>query len=315
MLLTHLLTDQPGSARAESVTEWWSRWSPMASRFEAPLEVAVAGGFAADRLGFAFAAGYHAALRALVPELPADHLVALCATEEGGAHPRAIRTALSGYGESSSLSGDKRWSTLAPAAHELLVLASLGQDAAGKEQLRLVRVRADAAGVRITAMPAPPFTPEIPHAEIELRAVRVSPEDVLAGDGWERYVKPFRTLEDLHVHGALLGYLIGVARRSGWPPPEIERLLALVVTTRALAAEPAGAPETHVALAGLLEATARTVAETAELWAGVEPDERARWERDRALLGVAASARAARTARAWERLSAGSGVEIAGRRS
>jgi hypothetical protein len=277
--------------------------------FERPIEAAVAGGLAADRLGFAFAAGYHAALRALVPELSREHLTALCATEEGGAHPRAIRATLVADVDGFVLSGKKRWSTLAPAARELLVFASLGTDERGKSRLRIARVAASAPGVTIKPMPQTPFAPEIPHAEIAFADVRIEARALLDGDGWERWVKPFRTIEDLHVHGALLGYLIGVARRNRFPHEDVERLLALVVTTRALAEEPPDAPEAQLAVAGLLAETARAVGELEARWQGVDGPERARWQRDRGLLEVAGTARSARTRRAWERVS---GVEIAG---
>src|SRR4051812_36097845 len=56
----------------------------------APLDAAVVGGVNADRLGWAFLAGYQAALRVLDPELPAEALAAFCATEARGVHPRDI---------------------------------------------------------------------------------------------------------------------------------------------------------------------------------------------------------------------------------
>src|SRR5262245_25603109 len=99
---------------------------------------------------------------------------------------------------------------MASAAQSLLVVASTG-NVDGKNRLRVVRVPANAAGVRIEPAVAP-FVPEIAHARVTLDGVRVSAGDLLPGDGYDDYLKPFRTIEDLHVHGALLGYLIGVAR-------------------------------------------------------------------------------------------------------
>jgi hypothetical protein len=65
-LLSHLLRAPPAAAAAETVSEWWTRSAHVRRSFERPIEAAVAGGLAADRLGFAFAAGYHAALSAIV---------------------------------------------------------------------------------------------------------------------------------------------------------------------------------------------------------------------------------------------------------
>jgi acyl-CoA dehydrogenase len=288
-LIEHLLGAPAASAAAPDVAGWWRIWSNELGRFSLSIEAAIAGGLAADRLGFAFAAGYHAAIARLAPALRLEGVTALCATEQGGAHPRAIQTKLEPAPGGWLLSGQKRWSTLAPHARDLLVLASTGSDASGRNSLVLARVAADAAGVEIQSMPVTSFAPEIPHALIELRSVSVPASDLLEGDGWERYVKPFRTIEDVHVHGALIGYLVGVARRSRWPEPEIERLLALALTTCALASEPPDSPAVHVALAGLLDATRAVVHDTGPRWceAHVDPAERERWLRDRPLLEVA----------------------------
>jgi hypothetical protein len=185
-----------------------------------------------------------------------------------------------------------------------LVVASAGSDEQGRNALKLVRIAAGARGVSISAMPATPFAPEIPHAEVTLDAVGVAPGDLLPGDGYDRYLKPFRTIEDIHVHAALLGYLASVARRFAWPRECLERIAAALVGTRSLALEPPSAPEVHVALAGLHASGQALLQELDAHWALVEPAERERWIRDRPLFEVAGSARNARRARAWERVTA-----------
>ncbi|MBZ0234822.1 MAG: acyl-CoA dehydrogenase family protein, partial [Deltaproteobacteria bacterium] len=193
---------------------------------ERPIDRAVHGGYEADRVGAAFVAGYSAALRALVPGAPPR--TSLCATEAGGAHPRAITTRLD---PELRLVGAKRWSTLATEAELLLVVATIGADEAGRSRLKLVRVSPRAPGVTITAMPPPPFAPEVSHAELTLDT-QVAPADVLPGDGYTDYLKPFRTVEDIHVHGAMLGWLLGLAARHAWPHELVERLLAAVASLR-----------------------------------------------------------------------------------
>src|SRR6185295_153430 len=78
----------------DELRAWWDATAALRATWTEPVDRAFAGGACADRLGFAFAGGYAEALRALVPELPPGSITALCATEEGGAHPRAIRTRL-----------------------------------------------------------------------------------------------------------------------------------------------------------------------------------------------------------------------------
>jgi acyl-CoA dehydrogenase len=275
---------------------FWDATAAARAEWELPVDRALVGGALADRVGFAFAGGYAAALHALVPAT-AGALTALCATEEGGAHPRAIKTALVRDGAGFRLDGTKKWGTIASEAAWLLVVASIGEDG-GKNRLRVVRVPARAPGVTITPISAP-FVPEIPHAEITLAGVAVPEDAVLPGDGYTDYLKPFRTIEDLHVHAALVGYLIGVVRRHRLGRELAERLCALAVTTRALAVADAKAETTHVALAGMLDLVTGVVGELELRWTA-PGDEHARWQRDRALLQVAGKARAARRERAWQ---------------
>jgi acyl-CoA dehydrogenase len=277
---------------------WWDATATHRAAWTEPFDRAFAGGACADRLGFAFAAGYAEALRVLVPDLPPGSITALCATEEAGVHPRAIRTRLVATEPGRyTLTGRKKWATVASAASSLLVVASTGEDA-GKNRLRVVRVRADAPGVRLHPATAP-FVPEIPHAEVELDGVIASDADVLPGDGYDAYLKPFRTIEDLHVHAALAGYLIGVARRHCFPHELQERLLVLAVAARALAHADRTAATTHVALAGVIDLAHRLVGELEPLWSAAAGDEWSRWQRDRPLLRVAGGARAVRRDRAW----------------
>jgi len=297
-LLRELFACTPPSA--ESLAEWWQATAAARASASTTLDRALIGGTCADRLGFAFAAGYGEALRALVPDL--DGITALCITEAKGNHPRAIETTLVPTGAGYELTGHKKWATVGSLASSLLVAAKLG-DESGRPVLRMVRVAANAPGVRVVPMTTA-FVPEIPHAEIELARVAVRHDDVLPGDGYTQYIKPFRTVEDLHVHAALLGYLIGVCRRHALAHEHVEHLLALAMSTRALAAVDRDAPSTHLALAGVLSLIAPVVAAIERVWPAGE--ERERWQRDRVLLGVAGAARAARRDKAWSVLDGSS---------
>jgi acyl-CoA dehydrogenase len=306
-LLRFLLTTPPQPAPLLSLEDWWRQHLGLAARFTTPVDHALAGGFVADRLGFAFASGYHAALRSLFPAPRPDRRAALCATEAGGAHPSAIQTRLSG-GEGEGplrLTGSKTFITLGTAAEQLFIVASEGQDAQGRNRLRLVTIDAQREGVHFRALPPTPFVPEIPHAELQLREVAVSPDEVLPGDGYTRYLKPFRTTEDCHVFAALLGWLLQVARRSGWAERLQDELLAQAVMFRGLALADPASPAAHVALGGALDLSRRLVEGLGEAWRQVDADTRERWERDRVLLGVAGKARAKRREVARQRLAGG----------
>jgi hypothetical protein len=316
-LLGRLLREPPSPVAADDVAGWW-RTCWERDDGAAPIDRAIAAGFRADRMAGAFAAGYQAALRALVAGppagaappiasgvLPGGAIGALCATETGGNHPRAIATRLAPRpGGGFTLAGSKRWSTMAPLADVLLIVASEGADAAGRSRIRVARVEANTPGMTISTMAPPAFMPEVPHAVLALDGVEIGAAAVLPGDGYTRYVKPFRTVEDLHIHGAVLGYLVSVSRRAAGAQGVTERLVAAVAATQGLAGLDPSAAETHVAVAGLLAQDARLIDEVD--WSGAEPAERERWQRDRAVFGaVAAQVREQRRQRAWQTLAGG----------
>lgn len=301
-LLRQLLGLQP--AALDTLESWWSATRDTRETESLPADHALIGGVLADRLGFAFAAGYQAALQVLVGA--SDGMTSLCVTEATGNRPKDIATTLTESAPGAfELSGAKKWATGGPLASQLIVIAKTGIDAEGRNMLRAVRVPAGAPGVRIVASSAP-FVPEIPHAEVTLDRVAVTAADLLPGDGYDDYVKPFRTIEDAHVHAAVLGYLLGVARRIAAPKELVESLLATALAMRAITLCDPKSPATHVALAGAMARAGHLVGEVQSRWEDADTSpERDRWQRDRALLRVAGAARVARREKAWELLASG----------
>lgn len=274
------------------------------------------GGFGADRVGWAFCAGYQAALHALVPALPDDRVAAICVTEVDGNRPRAIRTTLERDGDTGwRLSGAKRWTTLGPEGSVFLVAARDAGSDGERPAILMARVDSGAPGVRVDTMPPTRFVPEVPHARLTFDAVAIASSDLLPGDGYTRYVKPFRTVEDIHVLAAVVGYLVREGRRLAWPAAWIERALGLLVALGGASQADPTAVTTHLALAGMYTSAGDVVQAANTHWAvAADVDARARWSRDRALLEVAAGVRAARTTAAWTRASrpaapAGAGVQ------
>jgi len=277
----------------EGIAGWWARATPFARELS-PADSALRLGAHADRVAYAFAAGYLGALSALVPDRDRTKVAALCATEAGGVHPRAVEATFDG----ARVTGEKSFVTFAVEAEELLVLAKEGE-IDGRPALALVRVAASDEGVSVSTLPETPFVPEIGHGAVRLDGAR---GERLDGDGWADYVRPFRTVEDLHVHLAFMGWLIASACRWGAPEATVEAGLAQAMALRALCGEDPGAPSTHVALAGAIDAASGLV--EGFDWSVAPPEDRARFERDRALLRVASKARARRRERAWERVRA-----------
>lgn len=273
----------------------------MAQGFGTPMDAAIAGGFGADRLGYAFLSGYQEAIWALIPGLAAEGLaaedmVAVSATETGGAHPAAIRTTLVQTGGVWTVRGTKTFTTLGAMARRLLVITSTGTDADGRNSLRAVLVPVDQSGVTVTDLPPIAFAPEIRHATVTFADALGEP---LPGDGYADFLKPFRTIEDAHVLAAALGWLVRIGRRAGWPRSTQQRLLAALASLRGLDMSRPTSPGVHIALGGLLEQVDRLIAELDWLWRLVDPVDSERWDRDRPLLSTAGRVRALRLATAW----------------
>jgi acyl-CoA dehydrogenase len=296
----------PTQARTvDDVADWWQVWLSVDTADAGPASLAVAGGFAADRVGWAFTSGYQAALRALVPDLPHDTLAAFCVTEAEGNRPRHIRTTIAPQPDGTlRIDGAKRWTTLGPASTQLLIVGALPAPAgATQPMLRVARVPVPTPGLVLQPMPPTRFVPEVPHAQVLMQDLRVGADALLPGDGYDAYVKPFRTIEDLHVTLAVLAYLLREGRSRRWPAAFNEQLVAVLGLLLQLAGEDARAAPMHIALAGALRIAHRLYADASLLWgaAGTEPAAQ-RWQRDAPLFEVAGSAREQRAERAWERL-------------
>lgn len=160
----------------------------------APFELAVLGGRAMATPGLAFLVGYQAALRVLWPSAP-HSLGALCATERRSVRPADMRTRL----DALRLSGCKDFVTAGLEAEWLLV-AARSEAAGAAPQLSLAVVYPGEPGVTLEPLPTLPLMPEVGHGRLLLEQASC---ELLAGDGWDAYVKPFRSLEDLYVLAAL----------------------------------------------------------------------------------------------------------------
>ncbi len=300
-MLDLLLTGPVDALPCENVAQWWPRQQALGPVGNRPFGRAIAAGFAADRVGWAFAAGYQAALRALFPDAPDDRICAFCVSEADGNSPKAINSSLRRHDEGWLLNGAKRWTTLGANGSIFFVAARDETDTGTRPAIRIVRVSSDSPALKIEIMAETTFVPEVPHARLQFENLRIADTAVLPGDGYANYVKPFRTVEDIYVNAAILAYLAREARRLAWPQDWLERCATVLVSMEGLAGRDPAFPATHIALAGALSCTTELASQADRYWERSSTDPAAaRWKRDRALFGIAARARAARTERAWQ---------------
>jgi hypothetical protein len=286
-----------------SLYEWKNNYWESVSGWNEPIDRAVAGGFLSDRVGYAFAAGYEAALMRLVPSLPERSIVSICITEEKGGHPGMIKSNLQGAPGQNTwvLNGSKKFITLAGVADLFLVAATIGTAQDKKNIIRLVQVERNSPGIEITPMHDLAFVPEISHGVLTFHDVLVNNSCLLPGDGYADYIRPFRTIEDLHVSAAITGYMFRIACLHQWPRSIKELIASLLAGTRSLALEDPASPGVHIALGGLGAQMSSVFESAAEYWEKTDETTRSRWERDRAILGVAEKSRAIRLEKAWMR--------------
>ena len=300
--LLDVLSGDAGAAPKQSLPEVWEAYRSERAAGASPFAAAVIIASQVDRLGFAFAVGYPAALEHMIEgvRLPC----ALCITEAKGNSPRAIESTLAPKGDGYELHGTKTFVTFGSHAETLIVAARVGEKPDGRPDLAVVRIPANRKGVVLQELPETPFMPEVPHTSVQFDGVEVREDERLPGDGYLNYVKPFRTIEDIHVVGTTLGYLVGLARRTRASATLIAELSADLVALDRLRDESPLDPRVHVALHGVYQRMARLTGseDFARLLDGAPDDERGRWERDRALLKVASKAREARFERAASEL-------------
>ena len=304
--LTFCLTRPTEVPAPDGLQAWCEQWRQLAAERHDPVGLALRGGFAADRVGWAFAAGYQSALRQLIQVNGGtvdDHeLLAMCATEAGGNRPRDIETRIADDGPGGvTVTGRKTWTTLGSACTGLLVVGRV--DGGGETDLpalKIARVGTHTQGVSLVEKPPLEFVPEVPHVAAVFDGAKA--EALMPGDGYSDFVKPFRTVEDTFIALAVQAWLVREGRARGWPRSFLESLIASLTGLAAVAAQPAGAPATHIALTGALARTNDLYQQADALWADERDAAAERWRRDRPLFQVAGKPRAMRAQRAWESL-------------
>ena len=255
-----------------------------------PFELAVAGGRRMATPGLAFLVGYQAALRMLWPSAPLS-LGALCATEQRSLRPADMHTRLTDL----RLSGAKDFVTAGDAADWLLI-AARSEEAGATPRLSLAVVYPGEPGVTVETLPALPLMPDISHGRLHLDGALC---ELLAGDGWDAYVKPFRTLEDVYVLSAMTAWLYGVGQDSDWPQTLQLRLLALLAGCAEMSRQPPNNPAGHVLLGGLFAQFDALKTELDQALSEGDPQWAQMWQRDQAVMKLASGARAKRLAKAF----------------
>lgn len=256
----------------------------------------------ADRRSLASVAGHQAAVRRLFPSTPADAVVAFCVSEDKGPRPSHIHTALTSDGDGFTMSGHKRWGSMAPVSDVWYVAASVGRNDQGQNQLRMVALPSDRDGASVDLEPYRDWGPEFQICDLHFDNVAVQASEVIPGDGYVEAIKPFRLVEDVYnTAGTLIG-LFQLGRRHRWSHEQLEPLVGLIVQAAAIAETDMASPSSVVLLSDFLARADAAWIASWEAWADAPADVIEAWTPERTLLGVAAAARETRRATSWSEL-------------
>ncbi len=263
---------------------------------EPPVTRAVQAAGTATTLGGAFAVAIQAALSHALPGSCHGRLGAVAVSEDGGSSPNRLAATVSLMQGKHRLTGAKAFVTLGSLAPLLFVVAADASAASVRGALRVCIVEADATGVERTRLPSSEMAPDLPHARITFDRSPV--RELIAGDAYEHFMKPFRLLEDLYASLCALAFLLALkdfdARLEAH---EAHAALARLVALMRLELR---SPGSHLRAEAALEAADRVFDMTDGWFASCA--QRAAWQRDRPLLRVGSAARKRRAERAAETL-------------
>ena len=224
-------------------TKEWSLAYYQLVKNEAPFNKALLGGFTCQQFSFAFMAGYQAALEKMFPTIAPNELKALCVSEAKGGHPKVIQTTLKNH----QITGVKTYVTAGSDADHLLVLCKTTEIVDGKPLLKIVHLPRQTDNIKVTNFDLP-FMKAVKHGKLALDKTKITAAQILDGDGYSQYTKPFRTLEDVCVSAAYQAMLLRQAIDHNWDETVRDQLLLNIFTLKNLLSLPPSAKETHLLL-------------------------------------------------------------------
>jgi acyl-CoA dehydrogenase len=260
---------------------------------------AVDAGARAGQLAFAFAGGYQCAIRRLLPELPPDAFVALLLSEGKRQRPDELLTTLRAAGDGRFLlEGEKSWVMGGAAADALLVVATRGVAADGRTESAMILLPAHTAGVTHESRQDALILPALPHGRVRFSSVDVQPGMILPGDGWTRYARPFRTIEDIHVSAAIAAHLAVHAIRREFPPALLATLAACILRLQDCTRADASDTVAHLLLAAAERELQQACVQANELLKQDDDAFARDWRANAAIVGLAIPARQKRLEKA-----------------
>jgi hypothetical protein len=314
MVLLDLLLARPEVAECDTLPRWLPLWraATTAHGRYGPYVSAVAAALRADRVAWAFFSGYQGAISAGFTGgvVNAGSRTAAFCANESGRKLTEIATSLHKSDGALRLQGRKSWVLAGLDDLDLFVLARVADGpASGPGSLAIVKVPANAQGVELGVPRPQSVVPELPHSEVSFSDVPIANDQLLEGDGYRDYARPFRLREDVFVTGCTLAYLLAQGHLAEWPTLWRQRCIAVIVSLSECASLSASDTRTELVTAGALSLAGEILDQADQYMASHETTAGSRWSRDKPLLGGGKEARRQRVLAAWARAGwAGSGA-------
>lgn len=286
------------SSGGDSFAVWKKSFFDIIDKTSSTPRAALLAGASTRVPAFVFASGYQSALRKILP-VDRGVFASFCITEKAGASPRVLQTRIQKKNGSYILSGEKSFVTMAEESGNYFVCAHESDPAAEKKSFRIVKVDKTADGPDLTDLDIS-FVSEVSHASAVFKDIEVAPDAVLPGDGYTEYVKPFRTIEDIHLFAAFAGFLLARGFEMHWPVIIMEKLAALVSALLNPEIDSPETPDSVIAVSGIKALFDHIIAESSSLKISDDEKEAEKWHRDKKLFDVAGSVRRKRTDSFWK---------------
>ena len=297
-------------ADINNIDQWQSLLKPVISTTTSSIDRAIIGGFLADRMAYAFLSGYENALQKHFAMLPAQSLAAFCVSEKGGSRPKAMKTTLT-QGQNAdtyTLNGQKSFVTCAEDAQWLIIAAALTECEQNKIEdeiytrpnIKLALIEASTPGLTVTSSKELPFIPEIKKGSLALDNVKVMAENILPGDGYSNYVKPFSCVEGVYIMAATSAFLFRLACLFDWPKSIHEQLLSTLLAVKQLDEGDMSSPVTEIMVSGVKSQLKQITELSKPQWPKLPEQHLQRLQRDCGMLLMSDKNHLTRLERAWD---------------
>jgi acyl-CoA dehydrogenase len=239
---------------------WHKAWHDLGLHTLPPLESALRGGIGADRLSWAFVAGYQGAIRYVFPSVPHQGWAAYAATEDKSKPATALTT----QGDGFLLNGHKSWVGQSRHLDHLLVTAGD----------QCVLVPAQASGVHLSHRENSKFLNAMSQGYGDFEAVEVAAGAVFDSD----HMREFGRREPRFVMLAGTGYLL--AHLKGADQTLEQDLISLALALAMVCESQHVVPKTLAALDRALQTAVARFANAVDC--NALPD----WQADHRLLSM-----------------------------